>query len=214
MMVIKSRLRAARSSAFVVTALLGSGNPELSAQDVQLRPQASLYLPTRISRQHGVLQVGQRVGVTVGARLTIVFNERLDLVTRVTYIPGYLAFRGAGTLIHIGTRSHLLAATMGTRYWVLQPVRKLSWEIHSGLGAAFGGPYAYEDLFESSTVSGVLGTTVHYQIGRAVRLQLRVEDRIYRVRLGAGNLGRSGPPLRVSFGLTLPFVDSARAAGS
>jgi hypothetical protein len=193
------------------TATLGS---RLEAQQVLFRPQADLYLPTRISVQHGVLQVRQRVGVTVGARLTVVFNQRFDVVTGVTYIPGYAAFRGAGKLIQVGTSSHLLTASTGARYWLLESMRKLSWEVHTGVGAAFGGQPAYEDLFENSTLSGVFGTTVHYQIGRIARLQLRIQDRLYRVRFGDHNQGSSGPPLRFSFGLTLPFLGSARAVGS
>jgi hypothetical protein len=194
-------------------ALVSGPGSLLHAQQVLLRPEAGLYLPTRISVQNGELQVRQRIGVTVGARLTFIFNQRFDVVTGVTYIPGYATFRGAGKLIQVGTSSHLLAATTRARYWLLQPTPKLSWEVHTGIGAAFGGQPAYEDLFETSTVSGFLGTTVHYQIGRIVRLQLRIQDRLYRVRFG-GHPGSSGPPLRFSFGLTLPFLDSARAVGS
>jgi hypothetical protein len=194
-------------------ALVSGPGSQLNAQQVLLRPQAGLYLPTRISLQNGAVHVRQKVGVTIGARLTVIFNERFDVVTGVTYIPGYAAFRGAGKLIQVGAKSHLLTATTGARYWLLQPTRKLSWEGHTVLGASFGGQPAYEDLFESSTVSGILGTTVHYQIGRIVRLQLRIQDRLFRVRFG-GHPGSSGPPLRFSFGLTLPFLNSARAVAS
>jgi hypothetical protein len=195
-------------------ALVSSRSPGLNAQQLQFRPEAGLYLPTSISLRNGVLQVRQRIGVTLGARLTLAFNERFAVVTGITYIPGYAAFRGAGKLIHVGTSSHLLTASTGARYWLLQPGRKLSWEVHTGFGAAFGGHPAYEDLFESSTLSGILGSTVQYQIGRIVRLQLRVQDRLYRVRFGRGESGSSGSPLRFTFGVTLPFVESARAVAS
>jgi hypothetical protein len=189
-----------------VGALQGS---KLIAQEVRLRPQAGLYLPTRISVQNGSLQVRQKVGVTLGARLTVTFTDRFDVVTGVTYIPGYATFRGAGRQIDVGTRSHLLTAATGARYWVLPPARMLSWEVHTGLGVGFGGQPAYADLFESSTVSGVLGTTVRCQIGRIVSLHLRVQDRLYRVRFGSRNHGSSTPPLQISFGLSLPYVESA-----
>jgi hypothetical protein len=208
--------RGIRAAALVLgcaAALVSNRSSRLNAQEVQLRPEAGLYLPTRISVQHGALQVRQRIGVTVGARLTLIFSPRFDVVTGVTYIPGFAAFRGAGKLIHVGTSSHLLTASTGARYWLLQPTRKLSWAVHTGIGASFGGQPAYEDLFENSTVSGILGTTLRYQIGRMVRLQLRIQDRLYRVRFG-DHQGSSGPPLRVSLGLTLPFLDSARAVGS
>jgi hypothetical protein len=195
-------------------AVVGRKISEVGAQDVQLRPQAGLYLPTSVAVQNGTLQVRQRIGMTVGARLTVTFNQRFEVATGVTYIPGYAAFRGAGKLIHVATSAHLFAATTGARYWLLQPTRKLSWEVHTGLGVALGGQPAYEDLFENSTVGGILGTTVHYQIGRMVRLQLRIQDRVSRVRLGGRDPGSSGPPLHISFGLTLPFLDSARAVAS
>jgi hypothetical protein len=190
-------------------ALLCGRSFELNAQEVHLRPHAGLYLPSRVSLQNGVLHVRQKVGVTVGARLTLTFNERFDVVTGVTYNPGYATFRGAGNRIDIGTASHLLTGSTGARYWLLPPARKLSWEVHTGVGAVFGGQPAYEDLFDGSTVSGILGTTVRYQIRRIASLQLRVQDRLYRIRLGGGSSGSSRSPLQISVGLGLHFLEAA-----
>jgi len=188
-----------------------SRSSELNAQEVQLRPHAGLSLPTRISIRSGVLHVRQKIGVTVGARLSLIFNERFDVVTGVTYSPGHAMLRGAGKRIDVATASHLLTATTGARYWLLPPPRLLSWEVHTGLGVVFGGQPAYEDLFESSTVSGIVGTTVRYQIGRIVSLRLRVQNRLYRVRFGGGgDPGSSRSPLQVSLGLGLPFLESVR----
>jgi hypothetical protein len=185
------------------------GSSELNAQEVQLRPEASLDLPTRISIQHGVLHVRQKIGVTIGARLILTFNPRFDVVTGVTYMPGYVMLRGAGKGFEAGVGSHLLTGTTGARYWLLPPARKLSWEIHTGFGVVFGGQPAYEDLFESSTVSGILGTTMRYQVGRIVTLKLRVQERLYRVRFGGKDPGSSRSPLQISFGGELPIVESA-----
>jgi hypothetical protein len=188
-----------------------SRSSELSAQEVQLRPHARLSLPTRISIQNGMLHVRQKIGVTVGARLNLIFNDRFDVATGVTYTPGYAVFRGAGKRIEVGAGSHALSATTQARYWLLPPTRNLTWEVHSGLGVGFGGRPAYEDLFESSTLSAVLGTTLRYQIGRIVSLRLRVQSRLYRVRFGGGpDPGSSRSPLQVSFGLGFPFLESAR----
>ena len=191
-------------------ALVCSRGSELTAQEVQLRPQAGLSLPTRISVKNGVLHVRQKIALTVGARLSLIFNDRFDVVTGVTYVPGYAMFRGAGKQIDVAAGSHLLTATTGARYWLLPPPRMVSWEIHTGFGVVFGGQPAYEDLFETSTLSGVLGTTVRYQIGRIVSLRLRVQQRLYRLRFGDRDPGRSRSPLQVSFGVGLPFLESAR----
>jgi hypothetical protein len=207
-------IRPATLGLLCVAALVSKPSSRIAAQQVLLRPQAALYLPTRVSVQNGEMQVRQRVGVTVGARVIVIFNRRFDLITGVTYVPGYVTFRGAGKLIHVGASSHLLTASTGARYWLLEPVRRFSWEVHTGFGAAFGGQPAYEDLFESSTLSGILGTTAHYQFGQIVRLQLRIQQRLYRVRFGERNSGSSGPPVRVLFGLTFPFLNSARAISS
>lgn len=180
---------------------------DLNAQAVQFRPQARLYLPTRISIQNGVLDVRQKLGVTVGARLTLTFNPRFDVVTGVTYMPGYAMVHGAGKRIEVAAGSHVLTATTGARYWLLPPPRMLSWEVHTGLTALFGGQPAYEDLFESSTVTGILGTAVRYQIGQIVSLLLRVQERLYRVRFGGRDPGSSRSPLQISFGLGLPFLE-------
>jgi hypothetical protein len=188
---------------------VGGSSSELNAQKVQLRPLAGFYLPTRISVHDRLLQVRQKIGVTMGARLTISFNDRFDVVTGVTYIPGYATLRGAGKRFDVAGSSHLLTAVTGARYWLLPPERKLAWEMHTGFGVAFGGQPAYEDLFESSTVSGILGTSVRYQLGRIVSLHLRVQERLYRVRFGGLDSGSSKPPLQITFGLGLPFVESA-----
>jgi len=190
-------------------ALLCSWSSGLNAQQVQLRPQVSLSLPTRISIQNRVLHVRQKIGLTVGARVSLTFNERFDMFTGVSYMPGYIMLHGAGKKIDVGTGSHVLAGTTGARYWLLPPARMLSWEVHTALGVVFGGQPAYEDLFETSTVSGILGTTVRYQIGQIVSLHLRIQDRLYRVRFGQQEPVSSRPPLQISFGLGLPFLESA-----
>jgi hypothetical protein len=190
-------------------AALCSWSSALNAQEVELRSEAGFSLPTRISIQNRVLVVRQKIGMTVGARLTLTFSQRFNVVTRVTYVPGYAMLHGAGNRIDVGTSSHLLSGTTGARYWLLPPARKLSLEVHTGVGVVFGGQPAYVDLFESSTVSGVLGTTAHYKIGRIATLQVRVQDRLYRVRFGTQNRGSSRSPLQLSVGLGLPFQESA-----
>ena len=190
-------------------ALLCSWSSGLNAQQVQLRPQVSLSLPTRISIQNRVLHVRQKIGVTVGARLSLTFNERFDMFTGVSYMPGYIMLHGAGKKIDVGTGSHVLAGTTGARYWLLPPARMLSWEVHTALGVVFGGQPAYEDLFETSTVSGILGTTVRYQIGQIVSLRLKIQERLYRVRFGHQGPASSRSPLQVSLALGLPFLEAA-----
>jgi hypothetical protein len=208
----------ARAAALLLgcaAALVCTRTSELKAQEVQLRPQAGLYLPTQISLQNGSLHVRQKIGVTVGARLTLTFNDRFDVVTGVTYLPGYAVLSGAGKRIEVGTVSHLLTAATGARYWLLPTTAMLSWEVHTGIGVVAGAQRAYESLFESSTVTGTLGTTMRYQLGRIVSLQLRVQERLYRVRFGPRrDAGRSRSPLQISFGLGFPLLESARWTSS
>src|SRR5687768_16234629 len=200
----------ARAAALIlgcVAVPLCGPSSELNAQQVQFSQQAGIYLPSRISIQNGLLHVRQKIGLKVGARLTLTFNERFDLTTGVTYIPGYAMVHGAGKRIEVGTGSHLLTAAIGARYWLLPPGRILSWEVHTGLGMAAGGQRAYVDLFEGSTLSGILGTTVRYQFRQIVSLWLRVQDRLYRVRFGGAQPGSSRSPLQVSVGLGFPFLE-------
>lgn len=182
---------------------------ELNSQQLKLRPHATLSLPTRVSLENGLLHVRQKIGMTVGARLIMTFNERFDVVTGIAYMPGVVSFHGAGRKIDVATGSHVLSGSTGARYWVLPPTRMLSWEVHTALGLVFGGQPAYEDLFESSTVSGILGTAVRYQIGQIVSLHLRIQERLYRVHFGQQEPVRSRPPLQISFGLGIPFLEAA-----
>jgi hypothetical protein len=190
-------------------ALVCGAGSRLQAQVVRISPLADLSLPTRISFQDGAIHVRQKIGVTFGARMTLTFNHRFDVVTAVTYSPGYATLHGAGKRIELASGAHSLGGSTGARYWLLPPPRKLSWEMHTGVGLVFGGQPSYEDLFESSTLSGVLGTTLRYQVGRIVTLKLRVDQRLYRISFGP-DLGSSKRPLRVSFGLGLPLLESLR----
>jgi hypothetical protein len=191
-------------------ALVSTRPTPLHAQRVEFRTESGPYMPSRISIKGGSLHLQQKLGFKVGARLTLTFSDRFDVATGVSYIPGYAILHGAGKVIQLRTGSHVLNASTGARYWLVAPERMLSWEIHTGLGVGFGGQAAYEDLFESSTVSGILGTMVRYQIGRLVQLQLRIQDRLFRVRFGPGDPPSKRSPIQVSFGLGLPFLESLR----
>ena len=193
-----------------VAALVSGRAGRLTAQVVQLRPVADLSLPTRISMQDGVIHIRQKIGVTFGARMTVTFTPRFDMVTAVSYSPGYATLHGAGKRIELASGAHSLGASTGARYWLLTPEKNPSLEMHTSLGLVFGGQPSYEDLFESSTVSAVLGSTVVYRIGRIVSLKLRIQERLIRVRFGSQDSGGSKHPFQVSFGLGLPFLESIR----
>jgi hypothetical protein len=191
-----------------VALLCGAGS-RVQAQTVHIRPLADLSIPTRFSFSDGTIHVRQKIGMTFGARIIMTFNDRFDVVTAVTYSPGYAMLHGAGKRIDLSSGSHTLGTSTGARYWLRPPTRKLSWEMHTSVGLVFGGQPAYEDLFESSTMSGMLGTTLRYQVGRIVSLKLRVDQRLYRISFGP-DLGSSKRPLRISFGLGLPFLEGLR----
>lgn len=190
--------------------LCGAGSSLQAAQVVKLRPVADLSLPTRISFTDGAIHLRQKVGLKFGARLSLTFNDRFDVTTAVTYSPGSVTMHGVGKQITLSSGSHSLGTSAGARYWLVPSPRKLSWEVHTGLGLVFGGQPAYEDLFESSTMSGVIGSTLVYRVGRIVSLKLRVQQRLYRVHFGSGEAGPSKRPLQVTFGLGLPFLESLR----
>lgn len=198
--------------------LLGCGaatlvpGSNLPAQVVQLRPVADVSLPTRFSLKNGTIHIRQKVGLTLGARMTVTFNDRFDVITAVTYSPGYATINAGGKRVAFDGGAHSLGSSASARYWVCPPGGKLSWELHGGLGMVFGGQPTYEDLFESSTVSGVLGSTWVYHIGRIVSLKLKLQERLFRLRFGMPSSGSSKRPLQLSFGLGLPFLDALRPA--
>jgi hypothetical protein len=200
------------ATSFLCVFVLGSsGSSGLEAQEAKFGRHVGLYLPTRISTEDGVLHIRQKIGVRLGASLTLSFSDRLDVVTGITYMPGYVALHRNGDRFDVGTSSHSLSISTGARYWLLPPSsRMLSWEVHTSLGMGAGGQAAYKELFENSTLTGVLGTAVRYQIGQIVSLTLKVQERLCRIRLGGGDVGRSRSPFDVSFGLGLPFLESLR----
>ena len=195
------------------TAALACGaGSHLQAQTIEIRPLTNLSLPTRFSMENGTIHVRQKIGLTLGARMIVNFNPRFDVVTAVTYSPGTATLHGAGKRLELATSAHTLGASTVARYWLLppSPLKKLSWEVHTGLGLLFGGQPSYEDLLASSTLSAVLGTTVAYQIGRIVSLKLRIQERLCRFEFGSMVNRRSSRPLQISFGLGFPFLESLR----
>ena len=178
------------------------------AQEIRFRHQAGLYLPTSFSIQDGVLHVKQRVGFKVGGTLSFIFNPRFDVVAGASYIPGYALVHGAGKRINFTAASHLFNVSTGARYWLVPRERKFSVQLQTGLGVSAGGQTAYEDLFDRSILSGSIGTVLRYQFGRILRLQLAVNQRLYRLRLDGGELGKAGKPLRFVFGVAFPFLEA------
>jgi hypothetical protein len=183
---------------------------DLPAQVVQLRPVADVSLPTRFSLKNGSIHIRQKAGLTLGARMTVTFSDRFDVVTAVSYSPGYAKMNAGGKRVVFDAGAHSFGSSTGARYWIRRPGGKLSWELNGGLGVVFGGQPTYEDLFETSTVSGVLGSTWVYQIGRIVSLKLKLQERLFRLRFGMPNSGSSKRPLQVSFGLGLPFLEALK----
>jgi hypothetical protein len=204
------RGRGLRGSIFglgLAAPLFGWGAP-LLGQEVQFRQQTQLYLPTRFSIQNGVIDLQQKVGVRLGARLNLNFNPRLSLATGVSYIPGYANLRATGKRVAFLTGAHLLTAGTRLVYWVVPAGKAVSWEIHSGVGVASGGA-RYQDLAERATLSAMVGTAVYWEIGQLIRLSLRVQERLYRLQLGNGEGGSAGKPLRVALGIGFPFLQSS-----
>jgi hypothetical protein len=185
----------------------GSGST-LQAQEVQFRTFTRLYRPTRVSAPGGVLQIRQRVGVTFGAQAVVAFNERFNLTTAVAYMPGYFSFHRVGQEFNVGSASHSLSISSGARYWLRPPGSKIvSWEVHTSVGMGTGGQSAYKDLFDNSLLSAVIGTAVRYQLGQIVSLTLKVQERLCRIRLGTHASYSTRPPLDISFGVGLPFLE-------
>jgi hypothetical protein len=190
-------------------AALGFVPSPTSAQVLQLTPYAGISSPSRISMRDGAIQLQQKIGLKIGARLTVTFNQRVELLTSVGYTPGYALVRAAGKRIELGTSAQMLSGSTGARYWLLQPTRPLSWHVDANVGVLFGGEPAYDNLFDVSTVSGALATTVRYQIGQFVSLHLRIQERLFRARFGTSTTAGSSRPLRVSFGVSFPFLKSS-----
>jgi hypothetical protein len=186
----------------------------LSGQEVQFQPQAGLSLPTRVSLKDGSIHILQKIGYKFGARLNLIFNDRFDVTTGVSYVPGYATLQGGGKRVSVGTSSQVLSAATGARYWIRPEYKLLSWEIHTGMGVVFGGTPPYEELFESSTVTGVLGTTLRYQWGGIASFTMRLQQRLYRLGFGKMSSGTSSNPFQVTFAVGLPWLGRLRPSTS
>ena len=209
-MAIRATLRQTRVR---VLLLLGAGATAvtlaaapLPAQTVALRPIADFSLPTKFSFRGGTLRVSQKVGFKVGARMTVTFSDRFDVASAVSYSPGYVTLHGAAEQVDLTGGSHSIAASTAARYWLRPPGGPLSWQVHTGVGMAIGGRPSYLDLFESSTLNAVLGTTVRYRVGQLVSLTVKVQHRLFTIRSGQPGAGSSSP-LQMKFGVGFPMLE-------
>ena len=191
------------------TALVVVPSAPTLAQVVQISPVANFSLPTKFSLKNGTLNVSQKVGFRVGARMTLTFSDRFEVSNSVTYSPGSATLHGAGKRISLTTGSQSFAGTTAARYWIQPPGQPISWEVHTAVGLGFGGQPSYVDLFDGSTLSAGLGTAVRYQFRQLVSFTLRAEQRLLRLRFGDQPAGRS-KPFRVILGLGLPLLERLR----
>ncbi len=74
---------------------------------------------------------------------------------------------------------------------------------------AFGGKPSYLDLFESSTLNAVLGSSVRYRVGHSVSFNVKVQHRLLKLRFGEQD-SRTSPPLRMTFGVGFPILERLR----
>jgi hypothetical protein len=195
--------------------LLGAGAPisfaaaPLQAQTVTLRPIAHVSVPTKFSLREGTLNVSQKVALRLGARMTLTFNDRFDVTNTVTYTPGSATLYGAGERLKLQSGSHALSGASTARYWLRPQGGPLSWEMHTGVGMVFGGQPSYLDLFESPTMSAVLGTAVRYQWRDLLSFTMKVQHRLLKLRFGEEGVSNS-KPLKVAFGVGFPILERLR----
>ena len=178
----------------------------LQAQTVLVRPIADFSVPTKVSLRGGTLRVSQKVGFKVGARMTLVFSNRFDITNAVTYSPGYMTLHGTGDQLDLTGGSHSIAGSTAARYWLRPPGGPFSWQLHTGVGMAIGGTPSYLDLFETSTLSAVLGTAVRYQVGHLVSFTVKVQHRLFTIRSGEP-AGPGSRPLQMRFGVGFPILE-------
>ncbi|MDF3053172.1 MAG: hypothetical protein K0S19_1277 [Geminicoccaceae bacterium] len=209
-MAIRATLRQTRVR---VLLLLGAGAAAiplaaapLPAQTIVLRPIADVSFPTKFSFRSGTLRVSQKLGFRVGARMTLIFSERFDISNAVSYSPGYVTLHGAAEQLDITGGSHSIAGSTAARYWLRPPGGPVSWQIHTGVGMAIAGKPSYLDLFETSTLNAVLGTTVRYQVGQLVSLTVKVQHRLFTLRSGQP-AGSGSRPLQMRFGVGFPMLE-------
>jgi hypothetical protein len=141
--------------------------------------------------------------------MTLTFSDRFDVTNTFTYSPGYATLHGGGKRFALRSGSHSLTGSTAARYWIRPPGRPLSWDVHTAAGMVFGGQPSYLDLFDSSTLTAVLGTAVRYQVGQLVSFTVKVQQRLFKVRFGEQDGGNSRP-LRMTFGVGLPILERLR----
>jgi hypothetical protein len=205
------RVRAALCGAIfgVSTGVLLCGqSAPLHGQQVQFRQQTRLVLPTRFSIQNGVLDLQQKIGVSIGARLNLNFSPRLSVATGVAYVPALATLRAKGRQVALNAGTQILTAGTRVIYWLVPADRGISWEVHGGVGIGSGGE-RYRELLDRATFSAMVGTAVYWEIGQLVRLSLRVQERLYRAQLGGVEPSAAGKPFRVALGIGFPFLQTS-----
>ena len=177
------------------------------AQQLSVAPTVGLYIPTsELIKAASGEQFKQQVSFSVGGRIGVWFGSRLGVEATAQYAPSLLKFSTAGQ--NDEASANILIGSGRLSYFILPERQSLAILVSGGIGVINRGGDAYADEQNKTDITGTMGASVRFRVGRLIQLQVNVEDYIYRPGFAgaAGAEDKIQNDIQLSFGVGIPLL--------
>ncbi len=190
--------------------LAGEAQPVL-AQRISITPNIGIYVPTtELVKAASGEEFKQEMSITLGGRLGIALSNRLGLEFTGAYAPSDLKVTATG----LGDQSEDANVFTGSgriSYHVIPTTSPISFLVTGGVGVVNRSGAFYADVEKKTDIGGTLGATAGFRLGSLIRLQMSVEDYIYKPRaeipgFGPGDEKQTQNDIHLSFGVGIPLL--------
>lgn len=160
---------------------LGAGGTPLAAQapGLSFTPFLGVYVPAADAARIGDgTTARQEASIAVGGRIHFPVHGRFGFEVAGDYAPSDLRILGASTEQVTGAR--VLSGAAKATYSILRPSEGVDLQVNGGAAVIHHGGAAYSTREHPTRLGGVFGVSAGLGLGGSVRLQVGVEDYIYR----------------------------------
>ena len=179
------------------------------AQQLSLAPTVGLYIPTsELIKAASGEQFKQQVSFSLGGRIGVWFGSRLGVEATAQYAPSQLKFSTGG--LNDEASANILMGSGRLSYFILPERQSLAILVSGGVGVINRGGDAYANVQNKTDITGTMGASARFRVGRLIQLQVNVEDYIYSPSPGfagaAGAQNKIQNDIQLSFGVGIPLL--------
>ena len=185
--------RLIRSSLLASSALVVL-QPDALAQKVSFSPTIGVYVPTTelINAANGQ-KFKQEIGLSLGARLGLLFGQRFSISVTGNYVPSNLHVTFANDSI-AKSKVNLWFGSGRAGFFLIPPTKPIYAQINGGVALVGRGADPDQGTKSTNDIGGVVGALVGVRLGSVLSIYVAADDYIYhpKVFANAGTTGGTG----------------------